>query len=95
MKGNKNEIIIFYFCACTLGQKFGLTVNPLLSPLGAFFFLSPLEGGPNRDLPACRRLLLPLLHAEKGRLRNAVANHVPASRWQGILFCINCEIISG
>ena len=35
-------------------------------------------------LPACRRLLFPLLHAEKGRLRNAVANRVPASRWQGI-----------
>ena len=33
------------------------------------------------DLPACRRLLFPLLHAEKGRLRNAVANRVPASRW--------------
>ena len=46
-------------------------------------------------LPAYRRLLFPLLHAEKGRLRNAVANRVPASRWQGILFCINCEIISG
>ena len=46
-------------------------------------------------LPACRRLLFPLLHAGKGRLRNAVANRVPASRWQGILFRINCEIISG
>ena len=46
-------------------------------------------------LPACRRLLFPLLHAEKGRLRNAVANRVPASRWQDILFRINCEIISG
>ena len=46
-------------------------------------------------LPACRRLLFPLLHAEKGCLRNAVANRVPASRWQGILFRINCEIISG
>ena len=32
-------------------------------------------------LPACRRLLFPFLHAEKGRLRNAVANRVPASRW--------------
>ena len=32
-------------------------------------------------LPARRRLLFPLLHAEKGRLRNAVANRVPASRW--------------
>ena len=50
---------------------------------------------PNRSLPACRRLLFPLLHAEKGRLRNAVANRVPAFRWQGILFRINCEIISG
>ena len=46
-------------------------------------------------LPAWRRLLIPLLHAEKGRLRNLVANRVPASRWQGILFLINCEIISG
>ena len=33
-----------------------------------------------RDLPACRRLLFPLLHVEKGRLLNAVANRVPASR---------------
>ena len=49
----------------------------------------------NCSLPACRRLLFPLLHAEKGRLRNAVANRVPASRWQGILFRINREIISG
>ena len=32
-------------------------------------------------LPASRRLLFPLLHAEKGCLRNAVANCVPASRW--------------
>ena len=39
-------------------------------------------------LPACRRLQIPLLHAEKGRLPNAVANRVPASRWQGILFRI-------
>ena len=46
-------------------------------------------------LPACRRLLFPLLHAEKGRLCNAIANRVPASRWRGILFRINCEIISG
>ena len=50
---------------------------------------------PEVRLPACRRLLFPLLHAEKGRLRNAVANRVPVSRWQGILFRINCEIISG
>ena len=48
-----------------------------------------------RSLPACRRLLFPLLYAEKECLRNAVANRVPASRWQGILFRINCEIISG
>ena len=46
-------------------------------------------------LPACRRLLFPLLRAEKGRLRKAVANRVPASCWQGILFRINYEIISG
>ena len=46
-------------------------------------------------LPACRRLLFPLLHTEKGRLRNAVANRVLAPRWQGTLFRINCEIISG
>ena len=32
-------------------------------------------------MPACRRLLFPLLHAEKGRLRNAVTNRVLASRW--------------
>ena len=51
--------------------------------------------GSGTGLPACRRLLFPLLHAEKGRLRNAVANRVPASRWQGILFRINCEIVSG
>ena len=50
----------------------------------------------NKLLPACRRLLFPLLHAEKGRLRNAVANRVPASLWQeGTLFRINYEIISG
>ena len=48
-----------------------------------------------KQLPACKRLLFPLLHVEKGRLRNAVANRVPASSWQGILFRINCEIISG
>ena len=42
----------------------------------------------NLQLPACRRLLFPLLHAEKGHLRNAVANRVPESRWQGILFRI-------
>ena len=41
------------------------------------FFVMGGGGG----LPACRRLLFPLLHAEKGRLRNAVANRVPVSRW--------------
>ena len=46
-------------------------------------------------LPACRRLLFPLLHAKKGRLRNAVANRVPESRWHGILFRISYVIISG
>ena len=30
-------------------------------------------GSGKGGLPACRRLLFPLLHAEKGRLRNAVA----------------------
>ena len=35
----------------------------------------------SNPLPACRHLLFPLLHAEKGRLRNAVANRVPASHW--------------
>ena len=30
------------------------------------------------ELSAFRRLLFPLLHAEKGRLRNPVANRVPA-----------------
>ena len=46
-------------------------------------------------LPTCRRLLFALLHTGKGRLRNAVADRVPASRRQGILFRNNCEIISG
>ena len=49
----------------------------------------------HKNLPGCRRLLFPLLHAEKGPLCNAIANRVPASCWQGILFCINREIISG
>ena len=35
-----------------------------------------LKFRPDFFLPACRRLLFPLLHAEKGRLRNAVANRV-------------------
>ena len=39
------------------------------------------DGNYDGQLPACRRLLFPLLHAEKGRLRNAVANRVPASGW--------------
>ena len=43
-------------------------------------------------LRAVRRLLFPSLHAEKGRLRNTVANCVPAPRWRGILFRINHEI---
>ena len=34
----------------------------------------------NKRVPACRRLLFPLLHAEKGRMRNAVANRGAASR---------------
>ena len=42
-------------------------------------------------LRAVRRLLFPSLHAEKGRLRNTVANCVPAPRWRGILFRINHE----
>ena len=58
------------------------------------FPLLPLLN-PGLKLPVCRRFLFPLLHAEKGRLRNAVANRVPASRWQGILFRMNYEIISG
>ena len=40
----------------------------------------PLQRFAIKSLPACRRLLFPLLHAEKGRIRNAVANRVPASR---------------
>ena len=32
-------------------------------------------------LPTCRRLLFPLLYAEKGRLRNPITNRVPAPRW--------------
>ena len=42
-------------------------------------------------LPACKRLLFPLLHAEKGRLRNAVANCVPASRWAPKILGTCCE----
>jgi len=53
------------------------TLNEMLFPHQEYTFSSYL----NRKLPACRRLLFPLLHAEKGRLRNAVANRVPASRW--------------
>ena len=49
----------------------------------------------HKNLPGCRRLLFPLLQAEKERLCNAIANRDPASCWQGILFCINCEITSG
>ena len=63
--------------------------------ISALILATSLCGEPVLALPACRRLLFPWLHAEKGRLRNAVANRVPASHWQGILFRINCEIISG
>ena len=38
MKGDENEIIIIYFCACTLSQNLDLRG-------GAFFLSSPLEGG--------------------------------------------------
>ena len=40
----------------------------------------PLQRFAIKSLPACRRLLFPLLHAEKGRMRNAVANRGAASR---------------
>ena len=43
----------------------------------------PLQRFAIKSLPACRRLLFPLLHAEKGRMRNAVANRgasVPCSK---------------
>ena len=43
------------------------------------------------ELPACRRLLFPLLHAEKGRLRNAVANRVPASCWVPKILGTRCD----
>ena len=43
------------------------------------------------QLPACRRLLFPLLHAEKGRLRNAVANRVPASCWVPKILRTRCD----
>ena len=43
------------------------------------------------SLPACRRLLFPLLHAEKGRLRNAVANRVPASCWVPKILGTRCD----
>ena len=42
-------------------------------------------------LPACRRLLFPLLHAEKGRLRNAVPNRVPASCWVPKILGTRCD----
>ena len=45
----------------------------------------------SRSLPACRRLLFPLLHAEKGRLRNAVANRVPASCWVPKILGTRCD----
>ena len=44
-----------------------------------------------RGLPACRRLLFPLLQAEKGRLRNAVANRVPASCWVPKILGTRCD----
>ena len=40
----------------------------------------PLQRFAIKSLPACRRLLFPLLHSEKGRMRNAVANRGAASR---------------
>ena len=43
------------------------------------------------NLPACRPLLFPLLHAEKGRLRNAVANRVPASHWVPKILGTYCD----
>ena len=46
---------------------------------------------PINSLPACRRLLFPLLHAEKGRLRNAVANRVPASCWVLKILGTRCD----
>ena len=46
---------------------------------------------PVRILPACRRLLFPLLHAEKERLRNAVANRVPASCWVPKILGTRCD----
>ena len=42
-------------------------------------------------LPACRRLLFPLLPAEKGRLRNAVTNHVPVFRWVSKILGTCCD----
>ena len=42
-------------------------------------------------MPACRRLLFPLLYEEKGRLRNAVANRVPASRWVLKILGTSCD----
>ena len=46
---------------------------------------------PHTSLPACRRLLFPLLQAEKGRLRNAVANRVPASCWVPKILGTRCD----
>ena len=85
LKGLRNPCRIIYLLRRVVLKAFRQTIVRLW-----VFRIIPM-----RILPACRRLLFPLLHAEKGRLRNAVANRVPASRWQGILFRINCEILSG
>ena len=91
-----SEILIHYLCFCDRTSQETSTFTDKRKSLlvihiqdAETFFLAALK------LPACRRLLFPLLHAEKGRLRNAVANRVPATRRQNILFRINCEKISG
>ena len=52
------------------------SINHWMHCAAYFFLLTATE----KSLPACRRLLFPLLHAEKGRMRNAVANRGAASR---------------
>ena len=52
---------------------------------------SPVGVRTKLGLPACRRLLFRLLHAEKGRLRNAVANRVPASCWVPKILGTRCD----
>ena len=60
-------------------------LNPHMATMPGF------ELGPHWWLPACRSLIFPLLHTEKGCLRNAVANHVPASCWVPKILGTRCD----